>query len=380
LLEEARVPRDTIRTVLDASVWNKFAERHDREIRLDSQLAKTEEEIVLDAPAKQWMSYTELMGRRVSKPEWLIEGWWQRASHGIIAGEPKTYKSIISTDATVAVASGKPFLGQYRVVSPGPVLIVQEENDAYTVQDRLRKITHSRGVLKGDAKVRGKALEFVRPPTLPIFMLNNQQFSLTDDEDKLMLEERVRDIKPALVILDPLYLMLGDIDENSAKDLRPVFSWLLYLSNTYNTAVMVLHHFKKAFSQRGGQRMLGSATIHAWVESALYTRLKGDDTVEIEREFRSFAKPGRTKLTFEMGKHGQLAYDVRVAEEEEIVAKVRGMVKSQVQCTIEEVVALAESKRKALYILKHLEKEGEVEHVKGEKGAGKKDHWRWVGE
>jgi len=381
LLEEARVPKETVRKVLDLSVWNKFADRHDRELRLDAQLEKTQDDIVIEATEKKWTTYTELMGRKINRPEWLIEGWWQKNSHGIIAGEPKTFKSFISTDIAVSVASGRPLFGTFPVKHTGPVLIVQEENDSYTVQDRLRKVANNKKILEGKAKIIRNQLEFQRPPTLPIYFLNTQQFSFAEDEDRMMLEQQVKEMKPALVIFDPVYLMLGGLDENSAKDIRPILNWLLRLSDEYSTAVMLIHHWNKAgISKRGGQRMYGSTMWHAWVESAMYVKLKDKTTVEIEREFRSFAKPGRCRISFDIGEAGQTFYRANIEEENQVVERLRGLLKSQGQATpieLKQVSGL--TPRKLLSILEYLKKSGEVEYIKGKQG-GQKEMWKWCGD
>jgi hypothetical protein len=105
--------------------------------------------------------------------------------------------------------------------------------------------------------------------------------------------------------------MLGGKDENSAKDLREVLEWFIRLRYAFHTSVIVLHHWNKGGkSERGGQRMLGSVTFHAWVESALYTSILKEENHEIvlDREFRSFVKPNKIDIKFDMGDPGELRY------------------------------------------------------------------------
>jgi len=383
LLEEARVPKDTIRFVLEKCVWNKFQGRRDEQERLNAQVEKIsiENDIVQGYKPKMWTNYSQLMGKAINRPGWLVKGWWQRGSHGMVAGEPKTFKSIIATDFAVSVASGRPFLGKYEVQSPGSVLIIQEENDPWIVQDRIKKITNHRGLLGGKVFTEGKHLTVEFPPKLPIYFLNNAGFCMTDDEDKLSLEHKIKKIKPVLIIFDPLYLMLGDADENSAKDLRPILNWLVYLRYTYGCAIMILHHWnKKGFSSRGGQRMLGSATLHGWVESAWYTKMKGNDLVDIEREFRSFPKPAHTKLAFNLSEPGNLDYDVNIIEEDDTLEMLRDyMASTKIFATTELKNHLGCSTDKLKALLKELEKNKEIVlEQRAGKGRGKKELWRWV--
>jgi hypothetical protein len=68
--------------------------------------------------------------------------------------------------------------------------------------------------------------------------------------------------------------------------LRP----LKILAQKHDCAVAIVHHNQKGDSgKRGGQDMLGSVALHAWVENALYVRDKeigkgGVTTTFIERE------------------------------------------------------------------------------------------------
>jgi hypothetical protein len=53
-------------------------------------------------------------------PRWLIEGLWADQAMGIVGGEPKSGKSLLALDLTVAVASGAPCLRRFRPVQTGP--------------------------------------------------------------------------------------------------------------------------------------------------------------------------------------------------------------------------------------------------------------------
>lgn len=323
-LLEAGIPQKDVVNLVAASNWNKYKGRKDETKRITSEVAKAAEKVDIpvdanyDRPEKEWTSYSELMGRTLRDPGWLIEGVWQRSSHGMIAGEPKTYKSVLATDMAVAVASGEPFLGKYAVHQQGPVMYIQEENSPWLVQDRNLKIANSRGLLNGEVKYHSRTKMTVKmPKDLPIYYLNNQGFDLTSQEDKDFLEESIKEIKPVLIIFDPLYLMLGGSDENSSKDIRPLLSWLLKIRYEYRTSIIVLHHWNKSGkSERGGQRMLGSVLWHGWVESAMYTSVVNEveHEIQIDREFRSFEKPPKVNVKFKFGKPGDDFYEARIGD------------------------------------------------------------------
>lgn len=325
LIEQGVSPQKTLELVA-CSNWNKYRGRRDEMRRLQSEIDKVlshtakpvKNNQATPTMEKKWTSYSDLMSSEVDQPGWMIEGVWQKTSHGMIAGEPKTYKSVIATDMAVSVASGRPFLGKFPVRHQGPVMYVQEENSPWLVKDRVKKISFSSGAMNGSATMFGSQLSVEMPDDLPLYFLNNMGFDFTNEEDRQFMEESIQEIHPVLIIFDPLYLMLGDKDENSSKDIRPVLNWLLSLRYKYNTSIIILHHWNKAGkSERGGQRMLGSVLFHGWVESAMYTRVVNEQNhqIEVEREFRSFAKPNLLNITFNFGEPGDDYYDARIATE-----------------------------------------------------------------
>lgn len=330
LLAEMGCDHEEIAQVVQYTAWNKFKDREDGYNQLLKEARKAIEHVGEQEEGGfksrdfggKWVTYAGLMGRVLGKPSWLVEDFWPVMGHGMIAGEPKTYKSIISTDLAIAVASGKPFLGQYKVNDTGPILIVQEENSPRVVQDRINKITYQRGALNGGAeRLSGSRFRLQFPDELPIHFLNNSGFDLTSEACRELLESKISSVRPAIVIFDPLYLMLGGLDENSARDLRPMLNWLIEIKYKYSTGIIILHHWNKSGkSERGGQRMLGSATFHGWVESALYCSIKNEQEhrIKVEREYREFEKPKNIEIQFSLGKPGSLDYSATVKDSNDI--------------------------------------------------------------
>jgi hypothetical protein len=334
-LIESGVPVVEVIKIAKASPWNKYRGRPDEDKRILLEVLKVESNvktspIVIPGTNDKmgWVNYSKFLGQRMVGPGWLIENIWANNSHGMIAGEPKTYKSIISTEIAVSVASGYPMWDRFKVMRTGAVLLIQEENAPWVVQDRLIKVAHSKDLLRGSVKqVENKSgkLFITFPKELPIKILNNWGFDLTTTEHRLMLERMIAKIKPALLILDPLYLMLGRLDDNSAQDLRETLNWMLKLKTEYGLSIIILHHWNKGgASGRGGQRMLGSTTFHAWVESAMYTSIRDVETnyVTIEREFRSFMKPDVLTMGVKMSEPGEEPdYQVVLNKTKELVKK-----------------------------------------------------------
>ena len=250
----------------------------------------------------------------------MVDDWWTLGSHGIIAGLPKSYKSLISLDMAISVASSSPFMGQFEVnpKGVGPVIVVQQENSMSLLRDRLWKMTTQRGLYSGKIK-SGKKDEIVVefPPSIPLIFYNDFGFDMSMPDDREAIEELIRVEGAKLIVFDPLYLMIGGADENNAKEMRPILSWLLRIRNLYNCAVVVVHHWGKGSSDRkgrgaGGIKLLGSTTIYGWLEAALYIEAKISDSgiqVVVEREFRERLSPPPTGFILRMGDVGQTGYE-----------------------------------------------------------------------
>lgn len=340
-----------------------------------------------------FVGYSSFMAMAMEEPKWLIENIWTASSHGIIGGEPKTQKTTIAIALALSVASGVDFLGdpRYPVGQSGPVLMVQEENAPWMMQDRMRKMAALMGLIsKKQAHVRksgvgalGKqSVELDFPHDLPLRLLNNYGYDLSLEEHRDMLEAEVQELKPALVILDPLYLILGDADENNSSSLRPYLKWVMQLRYEYDCAVAIIHHFRKQsqgpgiVKQRAGQRLMGSATLHGWVDSAIYASAmdetrKGWTRTQVETEFRSMAPQQPIELALRMGNPGSLNMEVELARFD-AAGMLRRMVIDEPGVTIN---ALAEmtgmDKRTVLSRLRGDSEGGGFIIKEGGKGRGK---------
>lgn len=325
-LLEAGVPVTTLTNIIRLCPWNKFKGRKNEKDQIYKEVLKADEYVKRKVIAPQtepvisqeedekWaIPFDKFAIMDIDKPEWLVEGIWQKGTYGMIAGEPKTYKSVMATDLALSVASGKAFMNTFPVKSIGAVIYIQEENNISTVQDRVFKVAAAKGMLT--STMTGWAL----PDNLPVYFSNNCGINLTNADSRELIEKTIKEIKPVLVILDPLYMMMGGVDENSATEVGGILKWLTYLRNEYDVSVLLCHHYNKGTgTTRGGQKVRGTSAFHAWVESALYVKTSDElYTVKLEREFRAFPSMPELKFKIDLGMPGELYYDPQLIEEEE---------------------------------------------------------------
>lgn len=223
--------------------------------------------------APMWAS--DLANAHIPRPRWLIDGIWTLGGCGFVSGAPKSYKSWLSLDMAVSIATGRPLLGSHQVRSPGPVLYLQEEDSLATVVDRLDAIVEGRAPGShwgGVLEVSGGSVIWAPPSGLPIDIQAHTGVVLSDPRWMAWLSERVRTYEYRAVVIDTLTTTVGDVDLDKAVDLQTrVLRPLREMAQMYDCAIIIVHHSRK--NTQGGRRgsnMLGSVALHGWVDCALY--------------------------------------------------------------------------------------------------------------
>jgi hypothetical protein len=297
--------------VVRETVWNKFSERHDELRRLiaeaskaiakrsDETIAKLEgtaEAELVDRPAPERLGF---LLKTIKKPKYIVKDILTEGACGFIAGEPKSYKSWLGLDLAFSVATGADFLGHFRVVDPGPVLYIQEEDPPATLKNRSAKIWVSKSVDKFElVKDEGGAGIWWLPPEQeaafnpPVNAMLQKSFTISDEAWQLWLDETLAkgmDDQPyKLLIIDTLMMTAGEVEENKSQDMtNKIFRPLKVLSRKHNCAVIIIHHMAKSEKARPGQRMLGAVANHAWAEDSIYLSRTGGTHLRIDTESKT---------------------------------------------------------------------------------------------
>jgi hypothetical protein len=217
---------------------------------------------------------------------WLIEGLWGDQAVGIVGGEPKCCKSFLALDLAVSVASGAPCLRRFPPRQTGPVLLFAAEDGLPLVRDRLEGLARA-------ARVAFDHLD------IHVICVPSLRLDLT--QDRARLRDTIEALHPRLLVLDP-FVRLHRIDENAAAEVAPLLGFLRGLQRRFGTAVLLVHHARKGAAHvRGGQALRGSSELHAWGDSNLYLRRRGD-TLRLSIEHR--AAPPSDDLVLELQAQG----------------------------------------------------------------------------
>ncbi|HWV23967.1 MAG TPA: AAA family ATPase [Thermomicrobiales bacterium] len=213
------------------------------------------------------ISRDEFMELEVPPIEYLVDGLLVSGSATLFSAREKAGKGLIMIDLAYCIATGTPFLD--RAVMEGPVIYIALEENAATLQGRLKARDKGRGgyplyIVRADGSVEG------------------QEFRLDTEIGIQALLELIQDIQPVLVLIDPLREAHGG-RENESDDMAPRLRALRSVSHQTNTAIVVSHHAGK---MSGTFR--GSTAIRASFDDELqFTREDTDNDADVRGVLRA---------------------------------------------------------------------------------------------
>jgi hypothetical protein len=180
-------------------------------------------------------------------PPELIAGVLHQGSKLSLSGNSKAFKTWIYADLAVSVSHGALWLGFPTV--PGKVLYINFEIQPFAWHARIDKLCRAKGIeLKPDMlhfwNLRGKAAGFRQ--LIPLII------------------QRTKREGYALIIIDPIYKLLGGAEENSATDIAELLNSFERLAVETAASVAYAHHFakgnaasKEAIDRQGGSGVFG---------------------------------------------------------------------------------------------------------------------------
>jgi hypothetical protein len=256
LHEQGVSPGDTY-VLIKNSVWNKFAGRHDEEAQLRRELEKTRGQGTYgDAKPKQSaklkrpkINFIRMSDVEAEDVDWLWYPYIPRGKLTIIEGDPGLGKSWITMALSSYVSLGKRFPG----VEPddavdGNILLMSAEDGlGDTIRPRLDTMAAQ------------------------VDRINAIEDPVTFDEDGIGdMREVLDEIKPILVIVDPLVAYMGGgVDMHKANETREVMAGMARLAAEYKAAFVIIRHLTKGSRDKSIYRGIGSIDITAAARSVI---------------------------------------------------------------------------------------------------------------
>lgn len=216
----------------------------------------------------------DFMAQSLPEPSELITGILHQGSKLVLGGGSKSFKTWMLLDLALSVSHGVPWLGH--PTAKGRVLFINFEVQPWSWQKRIKAVAEAKGIELEPGRIsfwnlRGKAANFQQ--LLP------------------QIRERAKS-GFALIILDPIYKLYGQTDENKASDVAALLNGLEDLAVESGAAVAFGAHFSKG-NQAGKEsidRISGSGVFARDPDSLLvFTKHETDSAFTVEATLRNFA-------------------------------------------------------------------------------------------
>jgi hypothetical protein len=271
------------------------------------QEKRKKSETVTDFPLLPWAEALRRYGG--FEVEWTVDDWLPEATVGMVVAPPGSYKTWMLADLCLAVAGARPFLGEHTVERPGPVIIIQQEDFLPMLMDRMCKMLGA-GLPTEDED--GTISLPVYGDHYPVYIHDKRLLHFGDAAVVRGLRKRIEELRPSLIMLDPLYSAVGMADYMAEAAQQMMV--LKQLRDDYGCSFMIAHHTtKKRGEGRERDSAWGSQFLNAWLETGWQLREGGaPNNVSVVRHFKVSPDAPPIQLEFIIDDY---SYSVRVNDD-----------------------------------------------------------------
>ena len=235
-----------------------------------SPVASTEP---IDLPVME--DAAELISKPIVLPDDVIEGVLHRGAKMVLGGGSKTFKTWMLVDLAISVATtGRAWLAKFQT-KRGRVLYINLELQGAFFAKRLRDVCNENHV----------------NPELGYLIVWNLRGKAADlSRLRPLLLQRITQNEYVLIIIDPIYKLLGLRDENKAGDIASLLNEIEALAVETGAAVAFGAHYSKG-NQAGKEvidRIGGSGVFARDPDSILnFTKHEENDCFTVDATLRN---------------------------------------------------------------------------------------------
>jgi hypothetical protein len=204
--------------------------------------------------------------------EWVVKPLLSKGSVSLWVGDPASKKTYSIMDLALCVAIGGPWL-DFETIK-GPVLFIDEESGKRRLDDRMGQV------------LRGHLVQEDETFKTSFHYFTLDKFNLREESDLVVMEETIKKLGASLVVIDMLPDVMPGADENSVKDVQPVFMAVRGIADRTQSNITILHHANRSGSFRGSSALLGAVDVMIKVESK-----QGNDLVNFKVEKNRDGEP-----------------------------------------------------------------------------------------
>lgn len=228
---------------------------------------------------------------KTTQPEYLIEPYFPKGQLTVLAGVSGAGKTWFLVGIAALISSGRYFITEEEGVTnprpPAKVIYLTQENDIDNISWRLDTTDAIRGNILG---VESSTDSLGLPVTL----------------SSGSIEETVKEVRPAMIIFDPIQSYLGaKVNMNAANEIRPILDRLIELGRKYQCSIVLVSHMSKKTDLGALDRILGSSDIRNAARSILVVGYDPQDknTRVLAHAKNSLGAPGPS-ITFHIDDGG----------------------------------------------------------------------------
>lgn len=248
--------------------------------------------------------------------DWTIDDWLPDSTILMVVALPGSYKTWLTVDLAVSVASGSDFLGMFHVKKPGPVLFVQQEDSHPGVASRLARVSFSKIPAPVWSMTEGEEWEVPQPPDMPIHVHEERSLRFEDKAVMERFEHAIATHRPRLVILDPLYSFLST-DDYMAK-IGDHMLELKMLRDKYACSFVLVHHARKSADGAGNRTdSWGSVFVDASREGGWSLAKTAGDAIDVVRHFKDGGEFPPLPLQFHISDDGSYRVEMVAGDADE---------------------------------------------------------------
>lgn len=250
----------------------------------------------------------DFLAKPIEPPAELIEGILHKGSKLAFGGSSKSFKTWSLLDLAISVATGADWLG--RRTAQGKVLFLNFEIQPHAWQRRIAAVASAKGVE-------------IKPGQIILWNLRGHAADFRQIVPRII--ERARRENFALNVLDPIYKLYGNTDENSAGNVALLLNSLEMLATETGAAIAFGAHFAKgnASAKEAIDRISGSGVFARDPDSLLiFTKHETDDAFTVEPILRNFAPVAPFAVRWEFPLM-QLADDLDPAKLKQVAGRKR---------------------------------------------------------
>lgn len=247
-------------------------------------------------------------------------------------------KTLFTLNLAYAIAAGGDFL-KYSCPKPRKVLYVDGEMAYNELHSRIMQIASVQGDLVYPENFMVLTPDKIAPVRVPHIDTEMGQEVYVKLIEKYNIE---------VIIFDNLSL-LSSFDENKANEFKMLQDWFVYLRNTLNKTIIIVHHSGKSGDYRGTSRMLDCANVAIALEAVNHDKLETEDPLIKQfkisyKKARNFGGKDALPLEVSLDK-GHWSYKSMEQTEMDKVIEMHGLKMTQRDISKDSGISLAKVNR-----------------------------------